>query len=129
MGSYPLPTRPYSMVHESGVQGVIHGFRGEGSKFVGVLFAGLMITADGVYLLEYNARFGDPETQVVLPLLENDLLDVFDACIDVTRGLVDTELKWKSAIAATVVMASGGYPDAYETGKPITGLDKVPDDV
>ncbi|MBQ2712623.1 MAG: phosphoribosylamine--glycine ligase [Clostridia bacterium] len=90
----------------------------EGVPFKGVLYFGLMMTPDGVKVIEYNARFGDPETQVVLPLLTNDLLSVFEACID---GTLDTvTLEWKDAAAVCVIMASGGYPESYQKGYPIT---------
>ena len=96
----------------------------EGCPFKGVLYFGLMLTADGPKVLEYNARFGDPETQVVLPLMESDLLDVMEAVIE---GRLDgTDIVWRDGAAVCVVLASGGYPGKYETGKPITGLDKLP---
>lgn len=103
------------------LQPTIDGLRAEGRPFVGVLYPGLMLTADRVRVLEFNCRFGDPETQVLLPLLESDLLDVMDACVD--GKLAECELKWKNEAAATVVLASGGYPNQYATGIPIHGLD------
>src|SRR5258708_7520636 len=99
------------------VEKAIEGLREEGMPFVGILFAGLMLTSEGPYVLEYNARFGDPETQVVLPLLKTDLLEVFEACIE---GKLDQlTLSWSDQTAATVVLASGGYPGTYEIGKSI----------
>ncbi|MGB0579977.1 MAG: phosphoribosylamine--glycine ligase [Limisphaerales bacterium] len=92
----------------------------EGIDFKGILYPGIMLTKDGPKVLEYNARFGDPETQVYLPRLENDLIDLFQACID--GRLSDVELTWKDETAVCVVMASGGYPEAYEKGKVISGL-------
>lgn len=94
----------------------------EGRPFRGVIFFGLMLTEDGPKVLEYNARFGDPEAQVVLPRLKNDIVDVFEACIDGT--LDQTELEFESDKAAVcVVLASDGYPVSYEKGFPITGLE------
>src|SRR5690606_6560854 len=91
-----------------------------GRPFTGVLYAGLMLTAKGIRVLEFNARFGDPETQVVLPRLENDLVDVLEACL--TGGLPDLSLRWREGAAVCVIMASGGYPGPYEKGLPIRGL-------
>lgn len=94
--------------------------KAEGRPFTGIIFFGLMLTPAGMRVLEYNARFGDPEAQVVLPRLKTDLLDVFEAAID---GRLDTiELEWKDEAAVCVVLASGGYPVAYEKGYPISGL-------
>lgn len=95
----------------------------EGAPFQGVLFAGIMLTEAGPKVLEFNARFGDPETQVILPRLENDLLDLIEAVID--GRLTDHQLVWKEESVVTVVLASGGYPMAYEKGKVIEGLDPV----
>ena len=92
----------------------------EGCPFKGCLYFGLMITPDGPKVIEYNCRFGDPEAQVVLPLLESDLLTIMQAT---TNGTLDkTEVKFRDGAAACVVLASGGYPVAYEKGKEITGL-------
>ena len=92
----------------------------EGRPFKGCLYFGLMLTPDGPKVIEYNCRFGDPETQVVLPLLESDLLAVMQAATNGT--LAQTEVKFSGQSAACVVLASGGYPQHYEKGKPITGL-------
>ena len=96
----------------------------EGTPFVGTLFVGLMLTQSGPKVIEYNVRFGDPETQVVLPLLESDLAQVF---LDAVNGQLDAyNLQWKTGHSAVcVVAASGGYPGSYETGKIITGLNDV----
>lgn len=94
-----------------------------GIHFCGVLYAGLMLTAGGPKVLEFNCRFGDPETQALLPRMKTDLLEVLDAAVD--DRLADIDIRWDARHALCVVMASGGYPDKYETGKPITGL---PDD-
>ena len=92
----------------------------EGRPFRGVLYFGLMLTADGPRVLEYNTRFGDPETQVVLPRMKSDIIDVMQACIDGTLDQID--LKFEDNAAVCVVVASGGYPGSYEKGKVITGL-------
>ncbi|HIH09409.1 MAG TPA: phosphoribosylamine--glycine ligase [Candidatus Diapherotrites archaeon] len=92
-----------------------------GTPYKGVLYAGLMIKGKEIKVLEFNARFGDPETQVILPMLETDLVDVIDACID---GYLDKiEIKWKEGTACCVVLAAKGYPGAYEKGREIKGLD------
>ena len=97
--------------------------KAEERDFVGILFVGLMLTNDGPKVLEYNARFGDPETQVVLPRLKNDLVEVMEACIDGRLDEIDLEFSDESAVC--VVLASDGYPEAYEKGFPIRGLDKL----
>ena len=99
----------------------VEAMRKEGREFKGVIFFGLILTADGPKVLEYNARFGDPETQVVLPRMKNDLLDVFEACIDGTLDTVD--LQFEDNAAVCVVLASDGYPEHYEKGFPISGLE------
>ena len=103
-------------------QPTVDAMRAEGREFKGVIFFGLMLTADGPKVLEYNARFGDPEAQVVLPRMENDLVDVFEACIDGT--LEKTDLKFRDEACVCVMLASDGYPVAYEKGKEIRGLEK-----
>lgn len=103
-------------------QPTMDAMKAEGRDFVGILFVGLMLTESGPKVLEYNARFGDPEAQVVLPRMENDMIDVMDACIDGT--LDKTDLRFEDNAAVCVVLASDGYPEHYETGKPISGLDK-----
>jgi len=92
----------------------------EGMPYQGVLYAGLMLTDDGPKVIEFNCRFGDPETQAFLPLLESDLLDLFEATVDGT--LATTTPQWSTKSAMTVVMASRGYPDEYESGVEITGI-------
>ena len=99
----------------------------EGVEFKGVLYFGLMLTKNGPKLLEYNARFGDPEAQVVLPRMKNDLLDVMDAVIE--GRLHEVTLEWDERSAVCVVMASGGYPGSYQKGLPIGGLEQVTDAV
>lgn len=100
----------------------IRGMADEGCPFRGCLYVGLMLTPSGPKVIEYNCRFGDPETQVVLSLLETDLLTVMEATTD--GALADLSIRWKAGAAACVVMASGGYPEAYETGLVISGLDE-----
>ncbi len=95
----------------------------EGRTFKGVLYFGLMITPNGPKVIEYNCRFGDPETQVVLPRLKTDLVDIFEAVIN--ENLADLKIEWSDNACACVIMASGGYPKSYEKGYEITGLDKV----
>ncbi len=95
--------------------------RAEGRPFKGVLFVGLMLTPDGPKVLEYNARFGDPEAQVVLPRLKNDIIDVFNACIDGTLDKINLEFSDDACV--TVILASDGYPLSYEKGFKITGLE------
>lgn len=102
----------------------IEAMNAENRCFKGVLYFGLMLTGDGVKVLEYNARFGDPETQVILPRLESDLYDIFNSVVDGT--LNKQEIKWKEDNCVCVIMASGGYPQSYQKGKQITidNLDK-----
>jgi phosphoribosylamine--glycine ligase len=131
MGAYaPVPICPPAMVEEftrTILQPAIDGLRAEGRPFVGVLYAGLMLTADGasgkpdVRVIEFNCRFGDPEAQVLLPLLDSDLLDIAEACAD--GGLAGVDIRWKAGAAACVVLASEGYPGKYPSGRIIRGLD------
>jgi phosphoribosylamine--glycine ligase len=100
---------------------IIAALARRGTPYVGVLYAGLMLTKDGPRVLEYNCRLGDPEAQVILPLLETDLLALLDACL--AGSLDDVRLRWREGSAVTVVLASGGYPGAYRTGFPIHGLE------
>ena len=102
-------------------QPTMDAMKAEGRAFKGVLFVGLMLTEDGPMVLEYNARFGDPETQVVLPRMENDIIDVFEACIDGTLDQI--HLTFEDNAAVCVVLASEGYPESYEKGRPVQGLD------
>ena len=95
----------------------------EGRPFKGIIFFGLMLTPDGPKVLEYNARFGDPEAQVVLPRMKNDIVDVFEACVDGTLDTID--LQFEDNAAVCVVLASGGYPVSYQKGYPISGLDSL----
>ena len=105
----------------------IDAMNAEGRKFKGVIYFGLMLTPKGPKVVEYNARFGDPETQPILSMLKTDLLEIFEAVVDERLDTVDVQ--WQDGAACCVVMASGGYPEKYETGYEITGLDRVPDDI
>jgi len=96
----------------------ILGMAKEGRPFVGCLYPGVMLTKEGPKVFEFNTRFGDPETQTYMRLLETDLLDIVDACIDGTLDKI--EIKWRKEFACTIVLASGGYPGSYEKGKVIT---------
>ena len=125
MGAYaPAPVMTPDMlerVRKEILEPVIEGMNKEGRPYKGCLYAGLMITAKGPKVVEFNARFGDPETQVVLPLLKSDIVDIMLSCIDGT--LDEQSIEWSGGAAACVIMASGGYPGAYEKGKVITGLE------
>lgn len=102
-------------------QATVDAMKAEGREFKGIIFFGLMLTQNGPKVLEYNARFGDPETQVVLPRMKNDIVDVFEACIDGTLDQV--ELDFEDNAAVCVVLASDGYPEHYEKGFKISGVD------
>ena len=103
-------------------QPTMDAMKAEGRDFVGILFVGLMLTEDGPKVLEYNARSGDPEAQVVLPRMKNDIIDVMEACID--GKLSEVDLQFEENAAVCVVLASDGYPEKYEKNKKITGLEK-----
>lgn len=125
MGCYsPAPIMTPALLEEAMGTVVLPTLRGlseAGAPFQGCLYAGLMQTAAGLKVIEFNCRFGDPETQVVLPLLDSDLLELF---IEIAAGkLLARELQWKAGCAVSVVLASGGYPGKIETGKPIHGLE------
>lgn len=129
MGAYaPAPVLTPHLLEEAMrliLRPAVHGLREEGRPFVGVLYAGLMLTAEGPRVLEFNCRFGDPETQAVLPLLESDLLDVLDACVDGRLDRID--VRWRVGSAACVVLASKGYPEKPETGKPVAWTGELPE--
>lgn len=103
-------------------QATVDAMKAEGREFKGIIFFGLMLTENGPKVLEYNARFGDPETQVVLPRMKNDIVDVFEACVDGTLDQV--ELEFEDNAAVCVVLASAGYPEHYEKGYKMTGFEK-----
>ena len=106
-------------------QATVDAMKAEGRPFKGVIFFGLMLTPEGPKVLEYNARFGDPEAQVVLPRMKNDIIDVFEACIDGTLDQID--LQFEDNACVCVVLASDGYPLAYEKGFEITGMENFKD--
>lgn len=125
MGAFapsPLATpQLLAEVERTILQPTLNGMAAAGTPYVGVLYAGLMLTPQGPKVLEFNCRLGDPETQVILPLLASDLVEIVQACLD---GRLDAVTPtWRDEAAVTVVMASRGYPDEYETGVPITHLD------
>ncbi len=106
-------------------QKTVDAMAAEGRPFTGIIFFGLMLTEDGPKVLEYNARFGDPEAQVVIPRMKNDIIEVMEACID--SRLEEIELEFEENAAVCVVLASGGYPEHYEKGYPIHGLEHFTD--
>lgn len=108
------------VICETIINPTIDALKKEGRAFKGVIYFGLMLTKDGPKVVEYNARFGDPETQAILPRLETDMMDIIDACIDGT--LASTKIVWKDVFSCCVVMASGGYPEKYDKGYEISGI-------
>ena len=112
---------------ETVIKPVVRAMAAEGCVYRGVLYAGLMVSGDCVHVLEFNARFGDPETQVILPRLQSDLFDVLQSCVSGT--LTPESIAWKPGCSVGVVVASGGYPGHYEKGNVITGLDCADSDV
>jgi phosphoribosylamine--glycine ligase len=131
MGAYSppswLPDSAANAIRRDVTEATIRALAAEGVPFKGVLYPGLMITLDGPRVIEFNSRFGDPEAEVLLPRLESDLLEIMLAVRDGTLDRVD--VRWSDDAAITVMLASGGYPGAYETGKPIEGLGDVDGDV
>jgi phosphoribosylamine--glycine ligase len=131
MGAYsppPVYTEDlHAQVLRDVLEPVINGLAADGIQYKGVIYAGLMLTKKGPYVLEFNCRFGDPETQVVIPRLKTDLFEVMEAVVD--ERLDDVQLEWDPRAAVCVVMASGGYPGSYAKGKVITGLDELPPNV
>ena len=127
MGAYTTPTiiddqmRDWLVNHVA--RPVVAGMKAEGAEFKGVLYCGLMMTARGPMVLEFNCRFGDPETQPILMRMESDLVEAIEASIDGRTS--DGDFKWSSDSAVCVVLASGGYPGAYEAGKKIIGLEQA----
>lgn len=109
-------------IFDSIIEPTINALKNEGCPFVGVIYFGLMLTSSGPKVIEYNARFGDPEAQAILPRLQNDLMEIFEACVDHTLDQV--RLRFKPGSSCCVVMASGGYPDHYEKGFLIEGIDQ-----
>ncbi len=113
----------FNTIMKTIIQPTIGGLRFENKSFKGILYAGLMITADGPKVLEFNARFGDPETQVVLLRLKSDLVDLLEAAAD--ESLLEVAPEWDEKVSGCVVLASKGYPGKYEVGKPIEGLERA----
>ena len=124
MGAYApagaVDTALRDQIQTQVLEPAVAGMAAEGTPFVGILYAGLMRTDRGIQVLEFNCRFGDPETQVVLPLLAGDIVAIFQACID--GELARATIEWHSGACVTVVVASGGYPAAYRSGIPIEGI-------
>ena len=127
MGAYsPVPFYPDEFkkrVLEEILKPTVKGLQNEGKEYKGVLYAGLILTKEGPKVLEFNARFGDPETQVILPRLKTDLIDILNAVINSTLHKINIE--WEENAAVCVVVASGGYPEKYQKGKVINGLEKL----
>ena len=125
MGAYSIPEvldnqmRDWLVTHVA--RPVVAGMRDEGMEYRGILYCGLMMTARGPMVLEFNCRFGDPETQPILMRLESDLIDAMEASID--GRVSDGDFKWSSDAAVCVVLASGGYPGTYDSGMKILGLE------
>ena len=129
MGAYsPAPIITDEMlkrVEDEIIRPTIQGMKEEGNPYIGILYCGLMITAEGPKVVEYNCRFGDPECQVILPRMKSDLLELMIACTN--SGLKDKQILFDDSVTCCVVLVSGGYPKAYEKGKEISGLEKVSD--
>lgn len=129
MGAYsPVPKvdkKTYDWIVDNVLRKTVAALRAEGIIYKGVLYAGMILTENGPVVLEFNARFGDPEAQVILPLLESDLVELMMATTE--GNLRDFEMNWSDKMCVSVVMASGGYPGDYPTGKEITGLDNLGD--
>ncbi len=130
VGAYtPTPflcERTMHTIEETIIANTLEGLRQEGIDYKGFLYFGIMLTADGPKVLEYNCRFGDPEAQVILPLLDSDLVDILVHCCE--GRLSEADIRWNNKAACTVVMVSRGYPKAIRTGFPISGIDSVADD-
>jgi phosphoribosylamine--glycine ligase len=131
MGSYaPTPVLTPDLLQraiEDIIEPVLEGLQADGIHYRGMLYVGLMLTDQGPKVVEFNCRFGDPETQVVLPLLENDLMEIFQAIV--LGKLGEVKIRLKTDYALCVIAASGGYPDAYEKGKTIRGLGEIDNDI
>jgi phosphoribosylamine--glycine ligase len=111
------------------LQPAVDGMLAEGTPYVGVLYGGIILTDQGFKTLEFNCRFGDPEAQVVLPLLESDLVEIMLSCINGTLDNWEVTIQWKNAATVCVVLASDGYPGTYPKGIPIQGLSNLPKDL
>ena len=120
-----IPSELKDKILKKIIKPTLNGMLEEGRRYKGILYAGLMIVRDEPYLLEYNCRFGDPECQVILPRLKNDIVDIMLKTIE--GKLNEIFLKWKDEVSLCVIMASKGYPSSYKKGFKITGLDKAKD--
>ena len=131
MGAYaPTPVATPQLMNEVVnriINPTLKAMSAEGSPYKGLLYFGIIVTAQGPKILEYNCRFGDPETEIVLPLLKSDLVPLMKSCVE--GGIAKHDIEFANGYALDVVLASGGYPDAYEKGKEISGLDALEDDV
>jgi phosphoribosylamine--glycine ligase len=128
----PTPFAPLELVDwvaNRVIRPAIDGLNAEGCPFIGTLYAGVILTEGGPKVLEFNCRFGDPETQVILPLLESDLLEILMACANGNLADVAAAIRWKNAAAVCVVLAASGYPENYTKGQQISGLDLLPEGV
>ncbi len=125
MGVVPILLSPEMMaeIKERVVDPIISAFQKKGKPFIGVLYPGLIITSKGIEVLEFNARFGDPETQYYMRVLKTDLIDIIEACLE--GRLSEIEIEWDSTPCVCVVVSSGGYPGEYEKGFPIRGIDQA----
>ncbi len=122
-----LPESTAEQIRRDVTEATVRAMAAEGTPFKGVLYPGLFVTADGPRVIEFNARFGDPEAECLLPRLQSDLLAIMVAVADGTLDRID--VRWSANASVTVMLASGGYPGPYETGKPIDGLDAIDNDV
>ncbi|MEX0750409.1 MAG: phosphoribosylamine--glycine ligase, partial [Dehalococcoidia bacterium] len=131
MGVYSSPSwldaSTADAIRRDVTEAVVRGLAAEGAPFAGVIFPGLFVTSDGPRVIEFNARFGDPEAEALLPRLQSDLLEIMLACANGTLDAID--VRWQDGASIAVMLASGGYPGTYETGKPISGLEDVDSDV
>ena len=131
MGVYSPPAwldeRTAAAIRSGVTEAAVRAMAADGAPFKGILYPGIFVTADGPRVIEFNARFGDPEAEALLPRLESDLLEIMLACSD--GNLADIDMRWSERASVTVMLASKGYPGAYETGLPISGLNAVDDDV
>ncbi len=131
MGSYSPPhfltPELFKTINNTIIQPTVKAMNDEGSPYQGVLYGGLMITDEGPKVMEFNARFGDPETQVVLPRLKTDLVDIMLGVVN--NNLKQIDIEWSDDACVGVVMASGGYPGSYKRGLPVSGLDELDEDI
>src|SRR3990167_2050324 len=110
-------------IESSVVRPTLEALKKKGIEYTGILYPGLKLSSSGTKVLEFNARFGDPECQVYMRLLKSDILDLFESCVN--GNLTSQTIEWNSGFAVNIVLASGGYPDAYEKGFPISGIEEA----